>query len=276
MATTVSRRLASALGGLLAPVRHGSLIWELGKRDVLGRYRGASLGILWTLLGPLMMLAVYSFAFGEILRAKWPVVGSGTSRFALILFIGLIVHGFFAECLIRSPTLVLGNPNYVKRIIFPLEILPWPLVLSALFHAGMNLLVFTAVHFFMEGPVPATIVLLPLVLAPLAVLAMGLAWFMASLGVYFRDITQITGPVATAMLFLSSAIIPVDALPDAYQRVFHLNPLTFIIDQARNVALWGLSPDWPGLATYFAGSLLFAYVGCLWFQSTRRGFADVL
>lgn len=276
MSQRMTGRYWRAFDGLLAFARHGSLIWELGKRDVLGRYRGASLGLVWALLGPLLMLIVYSVAFGEILRAKWPVVGGGTSNFALILFVGLIVHALFAECLIRAPTLVVGNPNYVKRIIFPLEILPWPMILSALFHCGMNFVMFIAVHLVLEGPVPLTILLLPLVLAPLVVLVLGLSWFLASLGVYFRDISQITGPVATAMLFLSSAIIPVDALPESYRLVFNLNPLTFIIDQARNVALWGVLPDWWGLTRYFLLSLAFAYAGSLWFQSTRRGFADVL
>lgn len=266
-------RAGFALG---AVAKHGSLIWEMTKREILGRYRGASLGLIWTLLGPLMMVVVYSVAFGEILRAKWPAIGGGTSNFALILFVGLIVHGLFAECLTRSPMLVVSNPNYVKRIIFPLEILPLPMLLSALFHFAMNLVVFTVVHFIFEGPVPITILLVPLVVMPMIVLLVGLAWFLAALGVYFRDINQVTGPIATAMLFLSSAIIPVDTLPENYQRIFYLNPLTFIIDEVRSVALWGILPDWPGLAWYLFFSLAFAYLGSLWFQSTRRGFADVL
>ncbi|WP_222565223.1 ABC transporter permease [Novilysobacter antarcticus] len=272
----MGNRFLSAASALGAVTRHGSLTWEMTKREVLGRYRGASLGLIWTLLGPLMMVIVYSVAFGEILRAKWPVMGGGTSNFALILFAGLIVHGFFAECLMRSPMLVVSNPNYVKRIIFPLEILPWPMLLSALFHFTMNLVVFTLVHLVLEGPLPSTIVLVPLVILPMLVLLSGLAWFLAALGVYFRDINQITGPIATAMLFLSSAIIPVSALPDTYQKIFHLNPLTFIIDEMRNVALWGILPNWSGLAWYLFFSLVFAYLGSLWFQSTRRGFADVL
>ena len=264
---------AYALGSIS---RHGSLTWEMSKREVLGRYRGASLGLIWALLGPLLMVIVYTIAFGEVLRAKWPVIGAGTSNFTLILFAGLIVHALFAECLMRAPTLVTNNPNYVKRIIFPLEILPWPMLFSGLFHFAMNFIVFIVVHMVLEGPVPATIALLPLVILPMMVMLAGLAWFLAAFGVYFRDINQITGPVATAMLFLSSAIIPVEALPEAYRTIFYLNPLTFIIDQVRNVALWGVLPDWAGLVRYLLWSLGFAYVGSLSFQSTRRGFADVL
>lgn len=273
---TAAKRFLAAAFALWSFARYRSLTWELAKRDVLGRYRGASLGLIWALLVPLMMVAVFSFAFGEVLRAKWPASATGTSNFALILFAGLIVHGFLAECLIRSPTLVVGNPNYVKRIIFPLEILPWPMVLSALFHLTMNFMVFIAVHLVLEGPVPWTIVLLPLVVTPLVVMATGLAWLLAATGVYFRDINQVTGPVATALLFLSSAIIPVATLPESHQAIFNLNPLTFIIDQVRNVSLWGVLPNWEGLGIFLLWSIGFAYFGSFCFQSARRGFADVV
>lgn len=276
MHVLIGRRMVQAGMAFGAFLRHGSLTWELAKRDVAGRYRGASLGMLWALLGPIMMLIVYSIAFGQVLRSKWPGVAEGGASFTLILFLGLIVHGFFAECFVRSPALVVNNPNYVKRIIFPLEVLPWPMILAALFHFGMNILVFMVFHAVLQGAVPWTIVLLPLVLLPLVALLVGFAWFLASLGVYFRDINQLTPPIATAALFLSSAIIPVESLPQSYQAVFHLNPLTFIIDQVRNVALWGVFPDWVGLLQYFAWSMVFAYAGSFWFLSTRKGFADVL
>lgn len=261
---------------LSAFTRHASLTWEMAKRDVLGRYRGASLGLFWSLLAPFLMLLVYTLAFGGILKARWPQVDGSTAGFALVLFVGLIVHGFFAECLVRSTQLVVGNVNYVKRIIFPLEILPWPMVLSALFHAAMNFVVFIAWHFAMFGPLPWTATLLPVVLLPLVVLALGVAWVLASLSVYFRDVSQITPPLATALLFLSSAIIPVESVPEDYRQLFELNPLTFIIDQTRAVLLWGVVPDWSGLARYLLASGIVAWLGCAWFQATRRGFADVL
>ena len=266
-------RAAISLGAF---ARYPSLVWELTKREILGRYRGASFGLVWALLGPLMMVAVYNLAFGEILRSRWPGVGEGGANFTLVLFTGLIVHGLFAETLARAPRLVVGRPSYVTKVIFPLEIMPWPMLLSALFHVAMNFVVFALMHLALVGPVPATIFLLPVVLFPLVVLLAGIAWFLAALGVYFRDINEITGPASTAMLFLSSAMIPVQALPASYQRIFHLNPLTFIIDQARNVALWGVLPDWIGLAKFLLMALAVSYAGCLWFQSTRRGFADVL
>ncbi|UXI69211.1 ABC transporter permease [Tahibacter amnicola] len=256
--------------------RHRSLTLELAKRDVLGRYRGASFGLLWSVLSPFLMLMVYTLAFGSIFNSRWPQQAEGSVDYTLILFVGLIVHGFFAECLSRAPNLVVGNPSYVKRVVFPLEILPWPMLLSAYFHALMNGLVFVALYLARFGPPPWTVVLAPLVLLPLALLGAGVGWLFASLAVYLRDISQVTGVLATALLFLSSALIPVETLPPEYQFVFRANPLTFIIDQMRAVALWGQLPDWWGLGVYAGASLVFCYVAYSWFRTTRPGFADVL
>jgi lipopolysaccharide transport system permease protein len=256
--------------------RYRSLTLELAKRDVLGRYRGASFGLLWAVLSPFLMLLVYTVAFGSIFQSRWPQQANGGADYALIVFVGLIVHGFFTECLTRSPQLIVGNPSYVKRVVFPLEILPWPMLLSAFFHALMNMLVLVVLHVIRFGPPPPTVVLFPVVLLPLALLGAGVGWLFASLGVYLRDIGQITGVLATAMLFLSSAVVPVDALPVDYRFLFELNPLTFIIDQARDVALWGRLPDWRGLGLYTLASLAFSYIAYAWFRSTRPGFADVL
>jgi lipopolysaccharide transport system permease protein len=272
--------VGGALRFLAAPfsafVVHRSLTLELAKRDVLGRYRGASFGLLWSMLTPFLMLLVYTLAFGSVFRSQWPQARPGGPDYAMILFIGLIVHGFFAECLFRAPQLIVGNANFVKRVIFPLEILPWPMLLSALFHALMNLVVFLVLHLLRFGVPPWTIVLFPLVLLPLALCCAGVGWLFASLGVYLSDIGQITGVMATALLFLSSAVVPVSTLSESYRWVFELNPLTFIIDQAREVALWGHLPNWLGLASFTGLSLLFCYVAYAWFRATRPGFADVL
>lgn len=264
------------LGPFHAWLRHPALTFELTRRDVLGRYRGASFGLFWSLLSPFMMLGVYTVAFGYILKARWPGTSGGTGDFAMLLFVGLIVHGLFAECLVRSPTLITGNANLVKKIVFPLDVLPWTLVLSALFHAVANGLVFMALNFLLRGQIPLTILLLPVVLAPLCIFSLGVVWIIAALGVYLRDISQITGVLATAMLFLSPAIVPVETLPADYQAVFRLNPLTFIINQAREVAFWGRQPDWIHLCIYTMAALMAAYGGYAVFEKTRRGFADVL
>lgn len=263
-------------GPFSALCRHASLTFELSKRDVLGRYRGASFGLMWSLISPFLLMSVYAFAFGFVMKAKWPQVASGKHAFAIILFIGLIVHGFFAECLVRSPSLVTGNPTFVKRIIFPLEILPWPMVFSALFHAGMNLIVFVVLRLILEGTFSWTIVFIPIVFLPLTLITLGVSWIFAALGVYLRDISQVTGVLTTAMLFISSAMIPVQTLPEKYRIFFELNPLTFLIDQARAVALWGNLPNFVGLALYSLGGVLLMYLGHGWFVATKRGFADVL
>ena len=259
-----------------ALTRHRSLVRELTIREVLGRYRGASFGLLWSLISPFRMLCVYTFAFGTVMGGRWPQPGGHQVDFAIILFAGLIVHGFFAECFTRAPSLITSNVNYVKKVIFPVEILPWPMVLSALFHFLMNIVVFMVVRWVVEGDVAWTTVLAPLVVLPLVPLTLGVCWLLASLGVYFRDLNQVTGVMSAALLFLSSAIVPVASIPEPYRWVFRLNPLTFIIDQSRAVLVWGQLPDFMGLAVYLALACLFACLGYLWFVATKKGFADVL
>jgi len=200
--------------------KNRSLAYELTQREVLGRYRGASFGLLWSLISPFLMLLVYTLAFGFVMKGRWPGSSGSTTDFALILFAGLTVHGFFAECFIRAPQLIVGNTGYVKRVVFPLDILVWSMTFSALFH--------------------------------------------------------LAGVVATAMLFLSSAIIPVESVPESYRIVFELNPLTFIINQVREVVIWGRLPDWTGLAIYTVIACAIAFIGHRIFTKLRVGFADVL
>lgn len=258
-----------------ASLHNRGLLWELTKRDVLGRYRGASFGMLWSFISPFLMLGVYTLAFGYILKSRWPHTSSATD-FALLLYVGLIVHGFFAECLMRAPQLIVGNANYVKRVIFPLDLLIWSLLGATFFQTLVNTLVLALLTCILHGALPWTFVLLPLVLVPLALLSAGISWFLAAISVYLRDIGQIMPVVATAMLFLSSAIVPLDNLHENIRRIFLLNPLTFIINQGREVAFWGRLPDWQGLAIYTLVSLCFLYAGHAFFAKARRGFSDVL
>jgi lipopolysaccharide transport system permease protein len=274
-ATTLQdrRRWESPFASL---IRNKSLAWELSKREVLGRYRGASFGLAWSVISPFMMLCVYAFAFGTVMKSRWPQEAGGDHSYAVILFVGLIVHGFFGECASRATTLVVGNPNFVKRVVFPLDVLPWPMMFSALFHALMNVIVLALLMLALEHRLHPTLLLLPLIFIPLLLLTMGLCWFLASAGVYFRDISQVMPVFVTAMLFLSSAIIPVSILPQNLQTLFHLNPLTFFIDEARMVVLMGEWPNWGALAFATVGGLLVAWLGHAWFVTTQRGFADVL
>lgn len=259
-----------------ALIRNKSLAWELSKREVLRGYRGASFGLAWSVISPFMMLGVYAFAFGTVMKSRWPQEAGGDHSYAVILFVGLIVHGFFAECVSGAVTLVVGNPNFVKRVVFPLDVLPWPMMFSALFHALMNVVVLVLLMLALEHRLHLTLLLLPLIFIPLMLLTLGLSWLLASVGVYFRDISQVMPAFVTAMLFLSSAIIPVSILPQNLQTVFHLNPLTFFIDEARAVVLMGQLPNWWALALATVGGLLMAWLGHAWFVMTQRGFADVL
>jgi len=269
--------LRSALAGPFTALgRHWELTRELTRRDILGRYRGANFGLMWSLIGPLMMLAIYTITFGEIMQSRWQQASGATAEFGIVLFIGIIIHGFFAECFARSPRLMLDNANYVKRVVFPLQVLPWSVVLSALFHMGMNLVVFVVLNALFFGSFSPHIVLLPLVLAPLVMLTIAVCWLVTSLGVYVRDISQAVPVIATGLFFISSAIIPLQVVPPRYRIFFEFNPLTFFIDQARNVALWNTMPDWAGLLKYAIIGLLGMYLAFAWFRVTSKGFADVL
>ncbi len=253
-----------------------SLAYELTQREVLGRYRGASFGLLWSLISPFLMLLVYTLAFGFIMKGRWPGSSGSTTDFALILFAGLTVHGFFAECFTRAPQLIISNTGYVKRVVFPLDILVWSMTFSALFHLLMNMMVLLLLFFLVKGVIYPTAALLPLILVPLVILTVGVCWMVSALGVYLRDVGQIAGVIAAAMLFLSSAIIPVESVPASYRIVFELNPLTFIINQVREVVIWGRMPDWVGLGVYTVIACTIAVLGYAVFKKLRRGFADVL
>jgi len=223
------------------------------------------------------MLAVYTFIFSVVFKAKWGGNEDGSkTEFALVLFAGLIMHGLLAEVLNRAPGLILGNANYVKKVIFPLEILPVIAIGSALFHSTVSLAVLLAVSLILNGYLHWTLILIPLVVSPLVLLTLGLAWILASLGVFVRDIGQTIGIVTTVMLFLSPVFFPISAIPDEYQIYIMMNPLTFIIEQTRELLIWGHLPDWKGLAIYFLIAIAINWFGFVWFQKTRKGFADVL
>lgn len=255
---------------------HRQLILQMTRREVVGRYRGSVMGLLWSFLNPVLMLVVYTFVFSVVFKARWGVGNETRTQFAVVLFAGMIVHGLFAEILNRAPGLILTNANFVKKVIFPLEILPVISMSAAFFHASVSLVVLLAGYALFNGYVHWTSILVPLVLLPLSVLAVGVAWILASLGVFVRDVGQVVGALTTVLLFLSPVFFPVSALPAFIQPWMMLNPLTFIIEQARSVLIWGQLPDWEGLLAYQAGAIVIAWLGFFWFQKTRKGFADVL
>ncbi|MDP1558546.1 MAG: ABC transporter permease [Nitrosomonas sp.] len=248
------------------------------KREVIGRYRGSFLGLLWSFVTPLLMLAIYTFVFGVVfqVRLEQASLNDNKFEFALLLFAGLIIFNLFSECISRAPGLILANVNYVKKIIFPLEILPWVILGAAVFHAAISLLVLLIFLLAIGQTISWTIICLPVVILPLLLLTMGLSWLLASLGVFVRDIGQFIGLALTMLLFMSPIFYPASALPEGVRDYLFLNPLTFIIEQTRAVILFGRLPDWGGLAIYYAVGLLVAWAGLAWFEKTRKGFADVL
>ncbi len=252
------------------------LIVQLTQREVLSRYRGSVLGLAWSFFNPVLMLVVYTFVFSVIFKARWGPGDESKADFAIVLFAGLIIHGLFAECVNRAPGLILANVNYVKRVVFPLEILPWVAAGSALFHSAVSIAVLLAAQLVVQHALVWTTAFLPIVLLPLLFATMGLAWFLSSIGVYVRDIGQTIGIITTVLLFLSPVFYPVDALPENYRILLLLNPLTPIIGDARRVLIWGQAPDWIGLMIDGSASFVVAWLGFWWFQRTRRGFADVV
>lgn len=258
------------------PLRQRTLIWQFSRRDVLARYRGSLLGLGWTFLTPLMMLAVYTFVFRVVFKARWSDGSGGDFEFALQVYAGLIVFSLFAEVANRAPRLILDQPNLVKKVVFPLEILPWVAVLAGLFHLVLNLVVLLAAAAIAHGGWSLSALSLPLVVASYVPLLLGLSWFLAALGVFIRDVGQITALVVNLLMFLSPVFYPVSMLPAHWQPLLRANPLTPMIEQLRRVVLEGLWPDWSQLLLNLAVGIAVAWLGARWFNATRKGFADVL
>ncbi len=246
------------------------------KREIIGRYRGSFLGLLWSFVNPVLLLVIYTFVFGFVFKSRWGQGDTDKYQFALVLFTGLIIFNLFSECISRAPGLILANINYVKKVVFPLEILPWVALGATLFHAGINLLVLFIFLLALGQPFTWTLLYLPLILLPLLLMIMGLSWLLASIGVFIRDVGQFIGMAMTVLLFLSPIFYPLTALPDDIRPYLMLNPVTLIVEQTRNILLWGLQPDWQALGIYSVIALMIAWLGWFWFAKTRKGFADVL
>lgn len=256
--------------------RHRTLTGQLARREIKARYQGSALGVAWSLFTPLLMLAVFTFVFSVVFQARWGTAGDSKAAFALVLFPGMIVNALFAECINRSPGLVLQYPNYVKKVVFPLEILPCVSLLSALFHFGASIVALLAFELVTTGGVPLTALWTPVIVAPFLALILGVSWLLASLGVYLRDLAQVTGLVTTILMFMSPVFYPASALPEAYRPWLALSPLTFPIEALRDALIHGRAPQLPGLAVYSLVAASIYAAGLYWFQRTRRGFADVL
>ena len=256
--------------------RNRFLIKSLIRREVQGRYRGSLGGIFWAVINPLLLLLIYTFVFSVIFKSRWGGGDDSKVEFAMVLFAGLIVFNLFTECFIRSPGLVLSNVNYVKKIIFPLEILPWVSLGTAIFHAAISLAIWLLAYLFFIGVPPVTIFSVPFIVLPLFFFTAGVSWIFASLGVYIRDISQIVGITSTILMFLTPIFYPITAIPKEYRGYLEASPLTSLVEQFREILYWGTTPSFESYISSFLISLVVAWAGFYWFQKTRKGFADVI
>lgn len=271
-----SRHIPGPLTPLLSIWEHRLLVVRLARRDLEARYRGSVLGLFWAILTPLLMMAVYTFVFSVIFQARWGTSTGGKAEFALLLLSGLILFTIFSECVTRAPGLMLENVSYIKKVVFPLEILPAVTLAVALANATIGFVILEIFAALLFGLPPVTTLLFPLILLPLCLFTLGVTWFLSSLGVFLRDIKQMVGVLVTVLMFLSPIFYPVSAIPENYRPLILLNPLTLLLEYTRGALFWGQAPDPLEWLACTAVAALVAWMGFIWFQKTRKAFADVV
>lgn len=262
----------------LWPSRYWGLIAQLTRREVDSRYRHSWLGPLWLVITPLAMLVVLTLVFRQVMGVRWPGLGHEETHlgFALRLYAGLVVFQFFTDCVNRAPNLVLAQPQLVKKVVFPLELLAWVNVASGLVGLLVSGALLVLGVAWLQGGLSIALIALPLVWLPLLPLLLGLGWLLSGMGTYVRDVGQVLGPVLSAMMFLTPIFFPVESLPEVARAWMVLNPLAEPITQTRAVLIDGRWPDWGAMAVHLAGCLLVAVLGAAWFARVRKGFADVV
>ncbi|WP_088834221.1 ABC transporter permease [Paenibacillus tyrfis] len=252
------------------------LIKSFSKREVISKYKGSFLGILWSFITPLLMLIVYTFVFSEVFKAKWSTGSGSKIEFAIIIFCGLLTFSIFGDVISRAPSLILSNTNYVKKVVFPLEILPVVALCSALINSFISLgILIICIGIFM-GTIHWTLIFVPVVLCPLMFLSVGLGWLLSSLGVYLRDIAQIVTIAVQALMLLTPIFYPTTLIPQNLLFLYYLNPVGYVVEDMRKVIIWGKFPDWSSWGIEMLIGVVIFYLGYVWFQKTRAGFADVI
>lgn len=260
--------------------RNRHIARQLARRDIIGRYRSSSLGLLWSLITPLVQLCVYTFLFGVVMKVRWSAgdTDDGMAAFALTMFSGMIVYFLFSEVVNRAPTMVAENPNYVKKVVFPVEALALSSLLTALFNFLVSLIVWILFWFVVKlSPPPWTIAYLPAVLLPLCLFTVGLAWFLGSLGVFVRDLGHAILLVTQILIYMTPVFYDMSALQGKwFATVMRLNPLTQVVEDARKVMMYGQSPDWALWAFSLIVAGVMALLGYAFFMKSKRAFGDVL
>jgi lipopolysaccharide transport system permease protein len=283
MATLVTARSSSIFRYLNPFVlvgnlwRHRDLIYRFAWREVEGRYRGSFLGLFWSFVNPLLLLLIYTFVFGIVFQARWPASRTtNLQEYALVLFCGITIFNIFGECVGRAPTLIVSVPNYVKKVVFPLEVLPIATLAAALFHALVSLVVLLVANILIAGTLHWTLILLPIVALPLIFLCLSIAWFLASLGVFVRDISYVIGLFVQMLFFTSAIFYAPDIIPEPFRSLQAFNPMVSIVENCRRVILWGTLPNWDELALWVVITTLMMLLGYTWFMKTKKAFADVI
>ena len=279
MNSTSTSPIATVLGPL-GFIKSGwsnrKLVIRLARREIESRYRGSFLGIIWSVLVPVIMLFVYAFVFTVVFQAKWEIPAGGKGHFVLLLFTGLIVFNIFSECLNRAPGLLIAHVSYIKKVVFPLEILPWVTLLVALFNAVISYLVLAVAYLFLLGLPPVTAFYLPLIILPILFFSLGLTLFFSSVGIFIRDLQQLMGLITMVIMFLSPLFYPLSALPESFRNYIRFVPLALAIEESRKVLFLGQAPNMIVWAAYLACSWIVAWLGFVWFMKTKKGFADVV
>ena len=279
----VDRRPVPSLAGVgpMVLVRrlssHRFLLRQLVRKSVATTYQGSMMGVAWIVVRPLLTLAIYGFCFGVVFQGRFfRQTAGGSLEFAIVLFVGLTIFSMLSEMLSAAPSLVTGNANFVKRVVFPLDLLVPAQLGAALVQMTMSAAVFLTARVFLDPPLGWAALSVPILILPYLMLTLGLAWFLASLGVFVRDLQQLVPLAITGLMFLSPLFYPVSAVPPVLRPTLYLNPLTFIVESARNALFRNQWPNPIGLLVYFVVAAFVMWLGWVWFEKTRKGFADVL
>lgn len=254
-----------------------SILFQFIRRDIEGRYKGSFLGLIWAFINPLLMLMIYSFIFSVVFRVRWQPQGEiNLGEFALTLFSGLIAFNVFSETINRAPGVIVSNPNYVKKVIFPLEILPVSALGASVFQSLISIAVLITGKLLIMGSLSPMVLLLPLVFVPLLCLTLGLTWILSSLGVFIRDTTYAVTIITQILFFMSPIFYPIEAIPEKFRFIIQINPLSGILENFRSVLIWDRLPDFGSLLIQTSISFTIFILGYMWFMKTKPGFADVL
>ncbi|MBU5349342.1 ABC transporter permease [Paenibacillus lautus] len=257
-------------------IKHRELLFQLTKREIATRYKGSYLGLFWFIVQPLLMLVVYTFVFSVVFKARWGATEANNLEYSLILFSGITTYNLFSDIISRAPNLITSNTNYVKKVVFPLELLPLVTLLSSLFFSSISYVILLVFIFIMNGGLNWTTVMLPIIILPLCFLSLGLSWIVSSLGVFFRDINHLVGVLLTALMFLSPVFYPVESVPENMRIIYSFNPLSYVIEEVRNILLVGTFPHIGQTILGLLISITILVIGYKWFVKTKRGFSDVL